>query len=49
MITPRWVAIRAQPIAISDVLQYLRAALDVPIHGIPFTRSAALISCLMAN
>ena len=35
MITPRWVAIRAQPIAIRDVLQYLHAALDVPVHGNP--------------
>jgi len=25
IITPRWVAVRAQPIAIRDVLQYLRA------------------------
>ena len=31
MITPRWVTVRAQPIAIRDVLQYLRAGLDVPI------------------
>jgi uncharacterized protein YbjT (DUF2867 family) len=31
MITPRWVNIRAQPIAIQDVLQYLRAALDLPV------------------
>jgi hypothetical protein len=30
MITPRWVNVRAQPIAIQDVLQYLRAALDLP-------------------
>ena len=30
MITPRWVTVRAQPIAIRDVLQYLRAGLDVP-------------------
>lgn len=30
MITPRWVNIPAQPIAIQDVLQYLRAALDMP-------------------
>jgi uncharacterized protein YbjT (DUF2867 family) len=29
MITPRWVNALAQPIAISDVLQYLRAALDL--------------------
>jgi uncharacterized protein YbjT (DUF2867 family) len=33
MITPRWVTILAQPIAIDDVLQYLRAALDVSIGG----------------
>ena len=33
MITPRWVNIRAQPIAIQDVLQYLRAALDLPAGG----------------
>jgi uncharacterized protein YbjT (DUF2867 family) len=31
MITPRWVAVRAQPIAIQDVLQYLRAAVDLPV------------------
>ncbi len=30
MITPRWVTVRAQPIAIGDVLQYLREGLDVP-------------------
>jgi uncharacterized protein YbjT (DUF2867 family) len=30
MITPRWVAVRAQPIAIGDVLAYLAAALDLP-------------------
>jgi uncharacterized protein YbjT (DUF2867 family) len=30
MITPRWVEIRAQPIAIGDVLAYLTAALDLP-------------------
>jgi uncharacterized protein YbjT (DUF2867 family) len=33
MITPRWVSILAQPIAIGDVLQYLRAALDLSAHG----------------
>jgi uncharacterized protein YbjT (DUF2867 family) len=32
MITPRWVTIPAQPIAIDDVLQYLRAALDLSIN-----------------
>lgn len=31
MITPKWVRVRAQPIAISDVIQYLRMAIDVPI------------------
>ena len=35
MITPRWVTILAQPIAIDDALQYLRAALDVPLDGSP--------------
>ena len=30
MICPRWVMTRTQPIAISDVLDYLVAALDVP-------------------
>ncbi len=33
MITPRWVKVLAQPIAIDDVLQYLRAALDLPVDG----------------
>jgi uncharacterized protein YbjT (DUF2867 family)/ligand-binding SRPBCC domain-containing protein len=33
MITPRWVSILAQPIAINDVLQYLRAALEMPVRG----------------
>jgi uncharacterized protein YbjT (DUF2867 family) len=35
MITPRWVTVRAQPIAIRDVLQYLRAGLDVSANGSP--------------
>ena len=30
MVTPRWVRVMAQPIAINDVLDYLRAALTVP-------------------
>ncbi len=30
MITPRWVAVEAQPIAIEDVIAYLVAALDLP-------------------
>jgi len=33
MITPRWVATPAQPIAINDLLDYLVAALDVKIAG----------------
>lgn len=31
MICPRWVAVKAQPIAIEDVLQYLIEALDLPL------------------
>jgi uncharacterized protein YbjT (DUF2867 family) len=31
MVTPRWVRLRAQPIAIGDVISYLVAALDVDI------------------
>jgi len=31
MITPRWVDVEAQPIAIDDLLAYLVAALDVPL------------------
>ena len=31
MITPRWVEIQAQPIAVDDLLDYLVAALDVPL------------------
>jgi len=30
MITPRWVRVRTQPIAIEDLLAYLRAAIDLP-------------------
>ena len=33
MVTPRWVTVQAQPIAIGDVLAYLVAALDVPPAG----------------
>ena len=33
MITPRWVQVVAQPIAIADVLNYLIAALDLPDEG----------------
>jgi len=33
MIAPRWVAVPAQPIAISDLLGYLLAAMDQPLTG----------------
>ena len=33
LITPRWVSVPAQPIAIQDLLRYLIAALDHPIEG----------------
>lgn len=33
MVTPRWVTVPAQPIAIDDLLEYLVAALDVPLAG----------------
>lgn len=33
MITPRWVAVRAQPIAIEDVLSYLQAAIGLSWEG----------------
>jgi uncharacterized protein YbjT (DUF2867 family) len=32
MITPRWVGVKAQPIAISDLLEYLVEALAIPVH-----------------
>jgi uncharacterized protein YbjT (DUF2867 family) len=32
MITPRWVRVKAQPIAIDDLLAYLVAALDLPME-----------------
>jgi uncharacterized protein YbjT (DUF2867 family) len=31
MITPRWVSVTAQPIAVGDVLDYLASALEVPM------------------
>jgi uncharacterized protein YbjT (DUF2867 family) len=31
MITPKWVKVPAQPIAIDDLLEYLMAALDLPV------------------
>ncbi|MFN0007871.1 MAG: SDR family oxidoreductase [Planctomycetota bacterium] len=33
MITPRWVAVEAQPIAIEDLLDYLVEALNVPLEA----------------
>ncbi len=33
MIAPRWVSVAAQPIATSDLLSYLLAALDLPLTG----------------
>ena len=33
MITPRWVSVLAQPIAVQDLIEYLVQALDVPIDG----------------
>ncbi len=33
MICPRWVSMPAQPIAIGDVLEYLRRALEIPLDG----------------
>jgi uncharacterized protein YbjT (DUF2867 family) len=33
MITPRWVRIRAQPVAVEDVIGYLVAAREAPIDG----------------
>ena len=33
MITPRWVSVPAQPIAVNDLLAYLQAALTIPVDG----------------
>ena len=33
MITPRWVSVAAQPIAVEDVLQYLLESLEIPLEG----------------
>lgn len=33
MVTPRWVRVMAQPIAVADVLAYLRSALSLEISG----------------
>lgn len=35
MITPKWVSVEAQPIAITDVIKYLQAALDAEFEGNP--------------
>jgi uncharacterized protein YbjT (DUF2867 family) len=35
MITPRWVSIQAQPIAMTDLVQYLLAALGLAVEGNP--------------
>lgn len=35
LIMPRWVRVKAQPIAIGDVLAYLRAGLTVEVEGSP--------------
>lgn len=32
MITPRWVSVLAQPVAVDDILQYLLAAIDLPVR-----------------
>ena len=33
MVTPRWVSVAAQPIAINDLLEYLRRAITLPLDG----------------
>jgi uncharacterized protein YbjT (DUF2867 family) len=33
MVTPRWVSIQAQPIAVTDLVQYLLAALDLAVEA----------------
>jgi uncharacterized protein YbjT (DUF2867 family) len=33
MITPRWVHVRTQPIAVEDVLEYLVESIDIPVDG----------------
>ena len=33
MITPKWVRLQAQPIAVEDVIQYLLQAMDLPLEG----------------
>ena len=31
MVCPRWVQVKAQPLAVEDLLQYLLAAVDLPL------------------
>ncbi|MDE2785482.1 MAG: SDR family oxidoreductase [Chloroflexota bacterium] len=33
MVTPRWVSVAAQPIAINDLLEYLRQSITIPLDG----------------
>jgi uncharacterized protein YbjT (DUF2867 family) len=33
MVTPRWVSVKAQPIAIEDLLSYLRQAVEIEVEG----------------
>ena len=47
MITPRWVSVLAQPIAVQDLVEYLVQALDAPIDGTRSWRSVAPINCPM--
>jgi uncharacterized protein YbjT (DUF2867 family) len=35
MVTPKWVAVKAQPIAIGDMIDYLLAALKLEVEGSP--------------
>jgi uncharacterized protein YbjT (DUF2867 family) len=35
MVTPRWVRVRAQPIFINDILEYLLAAARLPVAALP--------------
>src|ERR1019366_3796751 len=35
MITPKWVAVKAQPITIGDMIEYLLAALKLEVEGSP--------------
>lgn len=35
MITPRWVSVTAQPISVTDLVEYLAASLDLGVEGSP--------------